>query len=298
MPNWGEVLGEIQSVPNPPGPLDIVRRKYIQKLHEKTKRNIIVYYSGWLQRNDASIQSSIYDGDINSFMTVINKLDTRLGLDIVLHTPGGDISATEALVKYLRKKFGTNIRCFIPQLAMSAGTMIACSCREIYMGRQSSIGPIDPQFGGRAALAVLRDYQSAVQEIQRNPATIPLWQAVFAQISPGSLTDCIQAVSLSSELVQKWLETGMFDGEADAKKKAKTIVEALNNHDDTKTHARHIDADRAKEIGLKIEMLEEDDELQDLVLTVHHACMHTFALSNKLQKMVENQNGIGVFTFE
>ena len=181
MPNWGEVLKEIQSESVPPGPVDIVRRRYIQKLHKKTKRNIIVYYSGWLQRNESAVRSAIYDDDINSFMTVINKLNPKKGLDLLLHTPGGNITATEALVKYLRKKFNRNIRCFIPQLAMSAGTMIACACKEIYMGKQSSIGPIDPQFGNRAAFAVLRDYQNAVIEIQKNPSSIPLWQTIFQQ---------------------------------------------------------------------------------------------------------------------
>jgi hypothetical protein len=51
MPNWKEVLNEIQvevkkGVPNA---LDIVRRKYILEIHKKTGRNVIAYYSGWLQ---------------------------------------------------------------------------------------------------------------------------------------------------------------------------------------------------------------------------------------------------------
>ena len=45
------------------------------------------------------------------------------------------------------------MRAFIPQISMSAGTMIAMSCREIIMGEQSSLGPIDPQMGGIACQA-------------------------------------------------------------------------------------------------------------------------------------------------
>ena len=37
---------------------------------------------------------------------------------------------------YLRAMWSTDIRAVIPQLAMSAGTMIACSCKEIVMGKQ------------------------------------------------------------------------------------------------------------------------------------------------------------------
>ena len=48
---------------------------------------------------------------------------------------------------------------FVPQLAMSGGTMMACACREIYMGRQSSIGPTDPQFGGTPASGIVEEFQ-------------------------------------------------------------------------------------------------------------------------------------------
>ena len=51
-------------------------------------------------------------------MTTINGLDTNKGLDLVLHTPGGDTAATESLVDYLWQKFSKNIRCFVPQMAI------------------------------------------------------------------------------------------------------------------------------------------------------------------------------------
>lgn len=73
-------------------------------------------------------------------MTVIHQLDRNKGLDLILHTPGGDTAATESIVDYLHNMFGNNIRAIVPQLAMSAGTMIACSCKEIIMGLQSSLG--------------------------------------------------------------------------------------------------------------------------------------------------------------
>ena len=77
-------------------------------------------------------------------MSVIHGLDKSKGLDLFLHTPGGDVGATESLIDYLHDSFGGDIRAIIPQIAMSGGTMIACSCKEIIMGKQSSLGPIDP----------------------------------------------------------------------------------------------------------------------------------------------------------
>ena len=45
------------------------------------------------------------------------------------------------------------------------------------------------------------------------------------------------------------------------------------------------------DIGLKIEKLEDDQTLQDLVLSVHHSCMHTLSNTPSI-KIIENQNGI------
>ncbi len=47
-------------------------------------------------------------------------------------------------------------------------------------------------------------------------------------------------------------------------------------------------------MNLKIETLESNPELQDLVLTVHHCYMHTLA-NTAAAKAVENHKGQGQF---
>jgi len=254
-----------------------------------TGRNTIAYYSGWLQdqRNDAC---TISDSDKNGFMNAVHGLDRSKGLDLLLHTPGGDFAATESLVDYLFQMFGTNIRCFIPQLAMSGGTMMACACKEIFMGKQSNIGPIDPQFGGIPAHGVLAEFKEAVEAVKRDPASLPIWQTIIGRYHPTFIGECRNAIELASEIVERWLTRGMFSGEEQAQEKAKKVVEALNNHADTKMHARHIHADEAKSFGLKISMLEDDDDLQDLVLTIHHAYIHSLSASSAA-KIIENHLG-------
>jgi hypothetical protein len=44
-------------------------------------------------------------------------------------------------------------------------------------------------------------------------------------------------------------------------------------------------------LGLNVVDLEDDDTLQDLVLSVHHACIHTLSSTNEF-KIIENHNGI------
>lgn len=131
MPNWKEVIEEVAKV-NMQGnqALDVVRRKYLKQIFLYTKRNVIAYYSGWLQRPN-SPDVIVNDKDISGFMLNIHKMDRTKGLDLILHTPGGSLVAAEALVTYLKSMFGKNIRAIVPQLSMSAGTMIAFSCKEM-----------------------------------------------------------------------------------------------------------------------------------------------------------------------
>ena len=114
MPNWKEILDELEGIHGASlRACDIIRRKYLLKLHEKTKRNIIIYYSGWLQKNPPNIKKTgllVNDEDKNGFMNAIYKLDPSKGLDLLLHTPGGEVAATESIVDYIRSIFNTDIR--------------------------------------------------------------------------------------------------------------------------------------------------------------------------------------------
>jgi len=50
-----------------------------------------------------------------------------------------------------------------------------------------------------------------------------------------------------------------------------------------------------EKIGLQIQRLEQiGDTTQDLVLTVHHAYMHTMSYSKTVLKILENHNGVGM----
>jgi ATP-dependent protease ClpP protease subunit len=296
MPNWTQVLEEIvikaQSSTNA---VDEVRRKYLGLLQKKTGRNVIAYYSGFLQKPGYAF-GQVNDDDKNGFMNAVHGLDRTQGLDLILHTPGGDLSAAESIVHYLRQMYGTDIRAVIPQLAMSAGTMIACACSEIVMGKQSNIGPFDPQFGGIPAHGVLEEFDNAIEAVKRDPLSTPIWQAIINKYHPTFLGECEKAIELADLIVKNWLVSGMFKDDAEAVQKADNIVLALNDHAGTKTHSRHLHIEDAVGFGLKVVKLEDDEELQDLVLTVHHAYMHTFANSHA-GKIIENHNGSAIVLF-
>jgi len=287
MPNWNEVLNQVSAAGST---FDVVRRQFLAALHTKTGRNVIAYYSGWLQKPDIK-GSEINDEDKNGLMTAVHQLDRGLGLDLVLHTPGGETAATESIVHYLRAMFGTNMRAIVPQLAMSGGTMIACACREILMGKPSSLGPIDPHFGGIPAHGVLEEFHRAITEIKKDPSTIPIWQAMVAKYSPSFLGECQKAIDWSNQMTEDWLKSGMFLGEADAATKAAAVVKDLADHAVTLSHARHLPIERCRAIGLRVTAMEDDQELQERVLSVHHACMLTLSATPAF-KLIENHKGV------
>lgn len=293
MPNWNQVLKEIETAPSKSS-IDAVRRNYLKRLSKYTGRCTIAYYSGWLTHPKPAPALFVNDEDKNALMTTVHGADRSKGLDLILHTPGGDLAAAESLVNYLRKMFGTNIRAIVPQIAMSAGTMIACACSEIILGKQSNLGPIDPQFNGIPANGVIDEFKQALVQIKQDPAAIPLWQSIIGKYHPTFLGECQKAIDWSGQIVKDWLVSGMFLGDADAVQKADKIVQALSDHDATLSHARHIHMEMCDNIGLKIFQMEKDDKLQDLILTVHHAYMHTFARGQGILKVVENERGVAM----
>lgn len=291
MPNWNEILVEIQKSQDP-HPLDSIRVKYLKKLELMTGRNVIAYYSGWLQYPHPNC--SINDNDKNAFMNTIYKLDKTKGLDLILHTPGGNVAATESIVDYLHTIFDNNIRVIVPQIAMSAGTMIACASSEIIMGNHSNLGPIDPQFNGKPTQSIIEEFELAKKEISEDPQNAFAWKPILQQYHPSFIVECYKANKWSEEIVKKWLTKCMFrNNPQNRSQKVQELVEKLIDHQEMKTHERHISKQKCIDIGLKIYDLEAKGEkdLQDTILSIHHSFMHTFSATSNIVKIVENQNG-------
>lgn len=287
MPSWSEILTEVKN--SQTSSRDLTRYKYLKRMNKLTGRNTIAYYSGWLEK-DANVDGlDICDSDMIGFMNAVKSLDCSLGLDLILHTPGGSPVAAESIVSYLRKKFDNNIRVIVPHLAMSAGTMIACSSKEIIMGKQSSLGPIDPQFGGIPAFNIKDEFEKAKKDLADNPKNAAYWSLIFSKYPAAFLKTAMDAIDLSNELVTEWLGTCMFQAVED-KDKIHCIVNSLNEHNNSKNHGRHFNIDKCKEMGLKIVQLEDDPKLQDAVLSIHHAFVISLNSTSAI-KIIENHKG-------
>lgn len=297
MPTWGEVLEELNTgaaLNNGVPDLDGLRRKYLSELHARTGRDTLIYYTDWLGSPGQAVSITLID--MQGLMEVCKGLDGP-NLDIILHSPGGSPEATDSIVRYLRRKFD-NIRVFVPIAAMSAATMWALAAEQIVMGKHSQLGPIDPQIvtatGQFPARAVIEQFERAKRECTENPAVLGAWLPILQQYGPALLELCERAEALAQQLVREWVGRYMLaelrkENAAAADEKATNIAAYFASYKIHQSHGMAIDREQARGQGVNVIDLEDDQELQDAVLSVHHAALLT--LQGSSFKLLENHLG-------
>jgi hypothetical protein len=293
VPTWGEILQEVLATAGAAGgqpDLDGVRRRYLRQLAALTKRDVILYASDWLGGGQPA--TSIVLEDMSGLMETCRGLKAP-GLDLILHSPGGDPNATASLVRYLRGRY-SHIRAFVPLAAMSAATMWALAADEIWMGAHSQLGPIDPQMvtaaGQFPARAILKQFDQAKAEIQADSNAFPAWVPILQGYGPSLLQECAAAEELAKKLVRVWLRTWMLRARGDRSLRAARIATYFADYSKHQSHGVGISREEARKRGVVVRDLEDDGALQDALLSVHHATMLTFAMTGAV-KIVENHLG-------
>ena len=127
------------------------------------------------------------------------------------------------------------------------------------------------------AHGVVEEFNRAHQEIKEDQTRGFVWTPIIQKYSPTMIGECEKAIQWSNEMTREWLLSGMLKDVENAATQADTIIAELADHALTKSHARHLGPDRCREIGLKVTTLEKDQDLQEAVLSVHHACIHTLS---------------------
>ena len=233
---------------------------------------------------------SITREDINGFMNALYGASTESGLVLILHTPGGDPNAVESIVEYLHSKF-EYIEVVVPYLAMSGGAMISLAGDLLVLGRQSQLGPIDPQLvvGNKthSARAIQEGFAKSREDIQQDTKLAHLWAPILQNMGPSLVLEADKALSYSKELIVAWLSARMLNDIEDDKQrrdKADTIAayfnaEPVSEHGRVHVHGQRIGADKLAELGVKLDLLEDDQELQNDVMTAYHLMTLVFESS-------------------
>lgn len=299
MPSWNELLTEFNVTP-PQERGGWIQNRQIAALQEigrlRGGRNVLFYSSAFLQKPQvAPMYTQITHEDMNGLMAVIYGMAYDRDLTLILHTPGGVTNAAESIVAYLRSKF-RNIEVIVPTFAMSAGTMISLAADRIWMGRQSQLGPIDPQFvmanGALSARAVVDQFERAKKEIVADRATAHVWAPILQAVGPALLQEAQNALEYGERMVAEWLEQYMFRGRETAAEEAARAAHHFNDASMHKSHGRRIGRDEARTQGVVIEDLEQNQELQDQVLTAYHLATITFEQSPATKVLISDSSRV------
>ena len=272
-------------------------KEFTRKIADRSDRNVLFYASSFLQKPQiGGLYTSINSEDINGFMAGVKGHDFDRGLLLLLHTPGGMAEAAQTIVDYLRSKY-QSIDVLVPTYAMSAGTMIALGCDKILMGRQSQLGPTDPQLiiGNMAfsAHSIVDQFEEAKQEIAANTALAHAWAPVLRSFGPALLQEARKSIAYGQSLVKDWLQRYMFSELPEATERATNAANYFggNRHG---SHGRRIDRDEARVQHLDVVDLENDQELQDHVLSLYHLLTITFEQTPAVKIVVSSNGGLWV----
>ncbi|NMO15246.1 serine dehydrogenasease [Pyxidicoccus fallax] len=230
-----------------PMTIDAQARKTLRELHASLETA--------LERDVVAITGPILPGLEHRVRDAIEATDDRRErLAVVLQTPGGVVEVAERMVNVFRHYY-SDVAFIIPDVAMSAGTVLAMSGDEIMMDFFSCLGPIDPQIPREGKLVPALSYLVQFKRLMDKAAAGTATTADFALLGKFDLAELHQyemARELSTTLLVKWLAKYKFkdwtvtEGQKRAvtqemrEARAEEIARRLSDHEYWRSHGRRI----------------------------------------------------------
>lgn len=151
--------------------------------------------------------------DSEQILRAIRLTPPDVPIDLILHTPGGLVLATEQIARALIRH-PAKVTVFVPHYAMSGGTMLALAADEIVMDANAVLGPVDPQLGNFPAASIIKvveekpiaevDDQTlimadlsrkAIKQVQRFVRTLLQDNVPNQKVAPDRVEEIIQALT-------------------------------------------------------------------------------------------------------
>ena len=170
--------------------------------------------------------------DSEAVLRAIRLTPDDTPIDLVLHTPGGLVLASEQIA-YALRDHPAKVTVLVPHYAMSGGTLIALAADEIRMDPVAVLGPVDPQLGDLPAASIVRT-------VQRKPLErVEDRTLIMADVAEKALRHM-------KEVVEKLLST-----RGDPQRAESIAEELAGGH---YTHDDPITVDEARALGLPVEV--------------------------------------------
>jgi ClpP class serine protease len=170
--------------------------------------------------------------DSEAVLRAIRMTPDETPIDLILHTPGGLVLASEQIAHALQQH-PAKVTVLVPHYAMSGGTLLALAADEIRMDAAAVLGPVDPQLGDMPAASLVR--VAAKKPLER----IDDRTLILADVAE-------KAVRHMKQVVRELVTERMGDQKADAL--AEELAGGHYTHDDP------ITVDEARALGLPVEV--------------------------------------------
>lgn len=170
--------------------------------------------------------------DSEAVLRAIRLTPDQTPIDLILHTPGGLVLASEQIA-YALRDHPAKVTVLVPHYAMSGGTLLALAADEIRMDAAAVLGPVDPQLGDMPAASLVRVTEK--KPIER----IDDRTLVMADVAE-------KAIRHIKQVVRNLVSARLDQAKADVL--AEELAGGHYTHDDP------ITVDEAKALGLPVEV--------------------------------------------
>jgi ATP-dependent protease ClpP protease subunit len=255
------------------------RQDLIKEIDDAEKTSLICYVGG--------DKTQIDHNDTRHFVDLLHNIGPGEPIDLLLNTRGGQVDACEKLIGLLQDNVGeAPLRVIVPEMAKSAGTIIALAAQEIIMSASSELGMIDPQYDFQDGkgnwvshsvivyLQTFRQYSGLLSGNARNTLAEQMLMDFDAKVV-AKFEGIETRIRTLAERVLKINNSTNYT----------TIVNELLNSTTWKTHEQPIGAADAKDLGLPVIRLAMSDPRWQRYWTLF--CLQRKAIGAK-QKLFES----------
>lgn len=241
-----------------------------KQLEEKRGNPLIVYVTSQRRGAGGGMAADVIDQVIDQIEALPNGKEE---IDFLIESTGGDGLVSWRAISLLRSVV-KRINILVPHSAFSAATLLSLGGDKIIMGKYGCLGPIDPQITITKKDGTTQQfaYEDIVAFINFAQGDVGLTEQQYKEsafkilcetVEPSALGFSNRSSKLSVSIAEKLLQSHMST--AEEKARAKTIADNLNKNFFNHSHA--VGRDEAKEIGLSIELPEE--EVEKIMWEIH-----------------------------
>jgi ClpP class serine protease len=195
---------------------------------------------------------AIFPYSITPFEELIYDNPPGRDIHLILATPGGDGETAVRLVRAAQARC-KELTVIVPDVAKSAGTLLALGAHWILMGPASDLGPIDPQFQfPDGSLVSAKDMIAAVDDatkkVQDAPDTYPIHAALLSDVTALMVQQARSELLRTGDLLEEALASNPDRTSTQVTSLKKKLRVPLIQR--PKTHAAIFNVSDAKKLGL------------------------------------------------